>query len=99
DFSGERTLEQEVARAFDYLRPVAERLQELEARMSEAEEAELAGILEEYGGLQHRYEQAGGYDSDLRLRTVLFGLGFREEDLTKPASALSGGEQTRASLA
>src|SRR5262245_27074693 len=28
-FSGERTLEQEVARAFDYLRPVAERLQEL----------------------------------------------------------------------
>src|SRR5437588_8547665 len=98
-FSGERTLEQEVARAFDYLRPIGERLQELEARISAAGEEELERILEEYGSLQHRYQQAGGYDAELRIRTVLFGLGFREGDLAKPASALSGGEQTRASLA
>jgi ATP-binding cassette subfamily F protein 3 len=98
-FSGEHTLEQEVSRAFEYLRPIGARLQELEARMSDAGEAEMERILEEYGGLQHRYEQGGGYDSELRVRTVLFGLGFREVDLEKPATALSGGEQTRASLA
>src|SRR5262249_43759259 len=40
-----------------------------------------------------------GYDFDTRARTVLFGLGLREEDLARDASLLSGGQQTRAHLA
>jgi ATP-binding cassette subfamily F protein 3 len=52
-----------------------------------------------YAQLQHEYEVLGGYTLDLRVDTALSGLGFARHEWTKPPSALSGGEQTRASLA
>jgi ATP-binding cassette subfamily F protein 3 len=52
-----------------------------------------------YAELQHEYEILGGYTLDQRVDTALSGLGFARNEWTKPPSALSGGEQTRASLA
>jgi len=52
-----------------------------------------------YAELQHEYEVLGGYTLDQRVDTALSGLGFSRGEWTKPPSALSGGEQTRASLA
>jgi ATP-binding cassette subfamily F protein 3 len=52
-----------------------------------------------YAELQHEYEVLGGYTLDQRVDTALSGLGFARDEWTKPPSALSGGEQTRASLA
>ncbi len=52
-----------------------------------------------YAELQHEYEVLGGYTLDQRVDTALSGLGFDREEWRKPPSALSGGEQTRASLA
>ena len=52
-----------------------------------------------YAELQHEYEVLGGYTLDLRVDTALSGLGFSRNEWTKPPSALSGGEQTRAALA
>ena len=52
-----------------------------------------------YAELQHEYEVLGGYTLDQRVDTALSGLGFAREEWRKPPSALSGGEQTRASLA
>ena len=53
----------------------------------------------EYAELQHEFELLGGYTLDLRVDTALSGLGFARDEWAKPPSALSGGEQTRASLA
>ncbi|MBA3234784.1 MAG: ABC-F family ATP-binding cassette domain-containing protein [Chloroflexi bacterium] len=53
----------------------------------------------DYAELVHRYEILGGYTLDQRVETALTGLGFSRDEWSKPPSALSGGEQTRASLA
>lgn len=45
------------------------------------------------------YERLGGYEMEAKIREVLFGLGFSEEDLGRPVISLSGGQKTRLSLA
>jgi ATP-binding cassette, subfamily F, member 3 len=74
-----------------HLERMAERLAgfERDGRVTEAAYAEL----------QHEYEVLGGYTLDQRVDTALTGLGFTRDEWAKPPSALSGGEQTRASLA
>ncbi len=52
-----------------------------------------------YAELLHQYEILGGYTLDQRVESALTGLGFTRDEWTKPPAALSGGEQTRASLA
>ncbi len=52
-----------------------------------------------YADLQHRFEVLGGYTLDQRVDAALSGLGFAQEEWSKPPTALSGGEQTRAALA
>jgi ATP-binding cassette subfamily F protein 3 len=52
-----------------------------------------------YEELQHRFEVLGGYTLDQRVDATMSGLGFAQREWTKPPTALSGGEQTRAALA
>ena len=53
----------------------------------------------EYSELQHRFEILGGYTLDQRVDEALSGLGFARDEWTRPPTALSGGQQTRAALA
>ena len=52
-----------------------------------------------YADLQHRFDILGGYTLDLRVDEALSGLGFARDEWLRPPTALSGGQQTRASLA
>ena len=52
-----------------------------------------------YADLQHQFEILGGYTLDQRVDEALSGLGFARDEWAKPPTALSGGEQTRATLA
>ncbi len=54
---------------------------------------------EAYANLQHEFDVLGGYTLDMRVDAALSGLGFARDEWTKPPNAMSGGEQTRASLA
>ncbi len=74
-----------------HLEDMAEELANLERAGSVAEPA--------YADLQHRFEVLGGYTIDQRVDATLSGLGFSPEEVTRPPSGLSGGEQTRAALA
>ena len=56
-------------------------------------------LLEDYGHAQTAFEVAGGYTYETRIRQVLGGLGFNEDEHDKPLAHLSGGERTRALLA
>jgi ATP-binding cassette subfamily F protein 3 len=82
---------------------LAERMRQLEAEMADpsvhSDEARLAGVLDEYARVRGAFEQADGYSSEAAIRAALFGLGFREDDLELPVSALSGGQKVRAALA
>jgi ATP-binding cassette subfamily F protein 3 len=52
-----------------------------------------------YADLQHRFEALGGYTLEQRVEAALSGVGFARDEWSKPPTALSGGEQTRAALA
>jgi ATP-binding cassette subfamily F protein 3 len=73
----------------------------LEAMAAELAEYERTGRVTEpaYADLQHRFEVLGGYTLDQRVDSALSGLGFVADEWSKPPTALSGGEQTRAALA
>ena len=56
-------------------------------------------LLERYSARQARFEQAGGYDYEVRIKRILSGLGFDDAGRDVPLSQLSGGQKTRALLA
>ncbi|HBG74197.1 MAG: hypothetical protein A2X25_03865 [Chloroflexi bacterium GWB2_49_20] len=72
-------------------------LTRLEALMAQKEHAEQA--LLKYGPLQQDFERQGGYSYTTRVRQVLTGLGFNNQDYHMPLEHLSGGQRTRAFLA
>lgn len=90
----------EVARsAFPDLQDMERRLRELEALLDAASADEWEALGRRYADLQTRYEVAGGYDYERRIRETLSGLGFSPVDWNRPAETLSGGERTRLALA
>jgi ATP-binding cassette subfamily F protein 3 len=73
----------------------------IERMAAELEAFERESRVEEpaYADLQHRFDLLGGYTLDQRVDEALSGLGFTHDEWAKPPTALSGGEQTRATLA
>lgn len=56
-------------------------------------------LLEEYSKLLNRYEGMNGYTIELKIKTILLGLGLKEEALSVSVSKLSGGEKMRVAMA
>ncbi|MDD6269356.1 MAG: ABC-F family ATP-binding cassette domain-containing protein [Oscillospiraceae bacterium] len=54
---------------------------------------------EEYHRLQSWFESNDGYRIDVRIKTVLNGMGFGEESYDRIISGFSGGEKTRLAIA
>ena len=75
-----------------------ERIRSLELDMKSASGEGLENMLEEYSRLTHQFELEGGYACRSEITGVLKGLGFAEEEFSKPINALSGGQKTRVSL-
>ncbi|MDE6566940.1 MAG: ATP-binding cassette domain-containing protein, partial [Lachnospiraceae bacterium] len=69
------------------------------ARMEECEGRELEELIRKYDNARHQFEQMDGYAYQSKLVGVLKGLGFLEEEFSKPVDTLSGGEKTRVALA
>ncbi|MFW6068434.1 MAG: ribosomal protection-like ABC-F family protein [Chloroflexota bacterium] len=91
------TVYEEMLSAFDALREQEDHLREMEEQMAGGDAS--AELLERYSEAQEGFERAGGYDYEVRIRQVLQGLGFGEENWQQPVSQLSGGQKTRALLA
>lgn len=56
-------------------------------------------ILRDYDRLQEQFQEAGGFEIDSRIRGVLTGFGFEEENYQRPVNSLSGGQKTKLALA
>jgi ATP-binding cassette subfamily F protein 3 len=96
DFHGDGTLWDTMLEVFAALRAQAAELRRLEAEMADSAAVE---VLQRYGEAMEAFELAGGYTYEQRIRQVLTGLGFAEDDLQRPIVQLSGGQKTRALLA
>ena len=79
---------------FSYLDSVLERMKELEHIMKESSEIN-EEISEEYSKLSAYYESNDGYTIDVKIKTILNGMGFSENDYNRIISGFSGGEKTR----
>jgi ATP-binding cassette subfamily F protein 3 len=84
-----------------------DRVQVLDRRRREVEEIlarEHSGplhdsALSELGDILHELERHDFYSAESRATAVLFGLGFKEEDLTREVAEFSGGIRMRIALA
>jgi ATP-binding cassette subfamily F protein 3 len=96
-----RTLIEEAGQAFKTLLDMRAEIAALEARLGDdsASEEEHADMLVRYSELQETFRRSDGYSIDLRIHTVLRGLGFSREDMDKPTETFSGGWQMRIALA
>ncbi len=96
-----RTVFQEAASAFQPLLDIKSEMTGIEHRLAEPSvaEPEHDALLSRYADLQDRFRLSDGYSMDLRIATVLRGLGFTPEDADRPAETFSGGWQMRIALA
>lgn len=84
------------------MRSVFQPLLDTQKRMHQLEQAMQTGDLsvsEEYHRLQTWFEANDGYQIDVKISTVLGGMGFGKETYDRVISGFSGGEKTRLAIA
>jgi ATP-binding cassette subfamily F protein 3 len=96
-----RTLIEEAGLAFKPLLDMRDEIAAIEEQLGDethSEEAH-AAMLERYSELQETFRRREGYSIDLKITTVLRGLGFTADELHQPCETFSGGWQMRIALA
>ena len=96
-----RTLREEAGLAFKPLLDMRGEIATLEERLGDDDvpESDHAAMLSRYSELQDEFRRREGYSIDLKITTVLRGLGFAAADMDKPSETFSGGWQMRIALA
>lgn len=94
---GDASLAEEIEKAWEDVHALENKLQELTTYLETHEASE--SDLQRLDYLQNRLEWLGGYDYEQKTKRIVYGLGFTDEDLYKPANAFSGGQKTRINLA
>jgi ATP-binding cassette subfamily F protein 3 len=96
-----RSLIEEAGLAFKPLLDMRHEIALLEDRLGDDHrpESEHAAMLSRYSDLQDEFRRLEGYSIDLKITTVLRGLGFSQTDLDRPCETFSGGWQMRIALA
>jgi len=100
-----KTLYEEVATAFKGLNILHKRIEEISREIKEitgggeTKSSRLEELVEELGKAHHAVEHQGGYNVETKIKRVLFGLGFTENDLSRMTEEFSGGWQMRIALA
>ncbi len=96
-----RTLMEEAGLAFKPLLDMRAEISALEERLGDdsVNEGEHEEMLSRYSDLQDSFRRLEGYSIDLKITTVLRGLGFTPDDFDKASETFSGGWQMRIALA
>ena len=93
---GEGPVFDEVMKSHTEIVQAGEKLRELENSLgSNPTEEQLRAL----GRTRDAYEMMGGYQLEANVRSVLFGLGFGEQDMKRSTAEYSGGWQMRIALA
>ena len=96
--SGESIIE-EMQTAKPEVKILERKMHELSEKMNNTSGDELDSLIRQYDNARHRFEQLNGYSYESEINGVLKGLGFEDNDFSKPISKLSGGQKTRVALA
>lgn len=94
---------EEMSKPFEHLKKMELLIREetnwLADQASNYDSEEYQQHMERYESLTNQFEQLDGYQYESKIKTVLHGLNFNEDDFDKPINDFSGGQKTRLSLA
>ncbi len=95
------TIIEEMRKVFADVLSAEQKLRELEKEMAEVDETsvEYRRISQEYAKKQAFFDSRDGYQIDVKIKTILNGMGFMDKDLDTEIHTLSGGEKTRLAIA
>ena len=92
------TILQEMKKPFAGFYEILEQMKNLEQQMPLLSGGELDKKAKEYAELAAFYEAKDGYNIDVKINTVLNGMGFADKQKDTAVQTLSGGEKTRLAL-
>jgi len=99
-FESNTTIKEALSSIFIELQSQEKKLRELEISMSTPkvyqDEKRLNDLMQQYAILFEDFKSKGGFEIQSRIRGVIRGLGFDDENI--PISTLSGGQKTRLAL-
>lgn len=89
--NSESTVLDEMRSVFEPIHRAIDRLREIETEIGMGDNSSA----DEYQQLTSWVEANDGYNTDVKIRMILNGMGFNEGDLSRTVSGFSGGEKTR----
>lgn len=87
----EKTVIAEMQNVFKNIHDAIKRLREIEMEIEKGNNSSI----DEYQQLSSWIEANDGYNTDVKIKTILNGMGFSENELNRTVSGFSGGEKTR----
>lgn len=102
DFIPGRTVVEEAQQAFEEIKALEGRLDEINHQLATRTDYESDGysqLIDDLSDVTHRYEMIGGYSYQGETERILLGLGFKRSDFDKKTETFSGGWRMRIELA
>lgn len=100
-YTSDKSVYEECLEVFKDIILLEKEIRELEIEMGNKDlsKEEIHKLFDIYESKRHYFEENNGYSYNSKVRGVLFGLGFLEEDFSKSVNNLSGGQKSRLHLA
>ena len=100
-YTSDKSVYEECLEVFEKIILLEKEIRELEIEMgnNDLSEEEIRKLFDIYESKRHYFEENNGYSYNSKIRGVLFGLGFLEQDFSKSVNNLSGGQKSRLHLA
>lgn len=100
-YTSDKSVYEECLEVFEKIILFEKEIRELEIEMGNKDlsEEEIRKLFDIYESKRHYFEENNGYSYNSKIRGVLFGLGFLEQDFSKSVNNLSGGQKSRLHLA
>ena len=95
ELTGGRTIYEELLEVKQYILDMEDKIRTMEQQMKSLSGRELDALLADYSRLTHQFELENGYACRSEVTGVLKGLGFTEEEFTKPQNSNLSNYQVR----
>lgn len=98
EIDSSKTIYGELLTVFEPVMLIEQQLRDMESQMAHTKGEELDRLMSNYSELSHKMEEMDGYSYQSRIRGVIKGLGFSDDESSQTINELSGGQKTRVAL-
>ena len=98
EIDSSKTIYGELLTVFEPVMLIEQQVRDMESQMAHTKGEELDRLMSNYSELSHKMEEMDGYSYQSRIRGVIKGLGFSDDESSQTINELSGGQKTRVAL-